>query len=378
MTDRSPTPDPFEEALAASLARYAAEAGGAGDAYTIADAMLDARRKRRYRIGLAAISGVLATAVVAGIAIGALAEPPPQVGPGPSESLAPSEPAPSATATQSPSTEPTSEALPGVEAPEACGFPDGTALSYAGRSTTSALDVQEVVGDPMSDDPADIYVTWDRIDWGGWGRVRLVCAIFVEPAGFVEVTVHPKDGGRATAPPEPSLPVPSCEPVPTPNQGLGDEPYEVTVAELWEADQCGDSLSEFGNSDLVLTAYLSGGFILDPCYSREPAWLTTCANGFFLQTPESRSGDDVGIQPPLVMAVLHPEVGALEDLQDDIYPGGEPALLRVTAHFDDPAAVECRFVDPDWRGPGPSPSPDDAIDECRNTLVVTVIEPIER
>ena len=206
MTDRSLTTDPFEEALAASLARYAADAGGTGDAYAIADTMLEARRKRRFRIGLAAISGVLATAVVAGIAIGALAEPQQQVGPGPSESAPSTEPTPSPT--PSPTLEPTSEALPGVEAPEACGFPDGTALSFAGRSTTSALDVQEVVGDPMSDDPADIYVTWDRIDWGNWGPVRLVCAIFVEPEGFVEITVHPDDGGRFSPTPGPSASAP--------------------------------------------------------------------------------------------------------------------------------------------------------------------------
>jgi hypothetical protein len=338
MTDRSPTPDPFEEALAVSLARYAADAGGTGDAYAIADAMLEARRTHRFRIGLAAISGVLATAVVAGIAIGALAEPQPQVGPGPSESLTPStEATPSASASPPPTLEPTSEALPGAEAPEACGFPDDTALSFAGRSTTSALDVQEVVGDPMSDDPADIYVTWDRIDWGNWGPVRLVCAIFVEPAGFVEITVHPDDGGRATPAPEPSLSVPSCEPAPSPNAAIGDGPYEVTVAELWEAGQCGDSLAEFGDNDLAFDAHPWGLGALDPCYSREPAWL-----------------------------------------REDLYPIGEPALLRVIAHFDDPAAMECRFVDPEWRGPGPgpSPSPSDVIDECRNTLVVTAIEPI--
>ena len=376
MTDRSQNPDPFEEVLAASLARYAAVAGSTGDAYAIADTMLEARRKRRFRIGLAAISGVLAMAVLAGIAIGALSEPQQQVGPGPSESLAPSsEATSSAAADPSPTLEPTGEALPGVEAPEACGFPDGTALSFAGRSTTSALDVQEAVGDPMSDDPADIYVTWDRVGWGNWGHVRLVCAIFVEPAGFVEVTVHPDDGGRATPAPEPSLPVPSCEPAPSPNAGIGDGQIEVTVAALWEAGQCGDSLAEFGDHDLVFDAHPWGLGAVDPCYSREPAWLSTCGNGFFLLPPGSRSGDNPTLRPPLVLAVLHPELGVLEDMREDLYPIGEPALLRVTAHFDDPAAMECRFVDPEWHGPGPSPSPSDVIDECRNTLVITAIEP---
>jgi hypothetical protein len=94
--------------------------------------------------------------------------------------------------------------LPGQEAPEACGFPAGTALSYAGRSTTATLGVQEVVGDPMSHDPADIYITRDAFDQGAL-HGRLVCAIFVNEPGFVEVTVHPDDGGRISETPEPSF-----------------------------------------------------------------------------------------------------------------------------------------------------------------------------
>jgi hypothetical protein len=60
----------------------------------------------------------------------------------------------------------------------------------------------------MSDDPADIYVTRDGVDWGNWGRVRLVCAIFVD-LDFVEITVHPEDGGRYSPAPVPTAPEPS-------------------------------------------------------------------------------------------------------------------------------------------------------------------------
>lgn len=99
----------------------------------------------------------------------------------------------------------------GDEAPEGCGFPDGTALSYAGRSTTAALNVQEVVGDPLSDDPADIYITRDKFDQGDL-HGRLVCAIFVDQPGFVEITVHPADGGRFS-----EEPVPAATPTPLPS-----------------------------------------------------------------------------------------------------------------------------------------------------------------
>ena len=84
----------------------------------------------------------------------------------------------------------------------------GTALSYAGRSTTSALNVQEVVGDPMSDDLADIYITRDKFDQGDL-HGRLVCAIFLDQPSFVEITVHPADGGRVRP-----------EPLPTPDPTL--------------------------------------------------------------------------------------------------------------------------------------------------------------
>ena len=100
----------------------------------------------------------------------------------------------------------------GIEAPERCGFAEGTLLSYAGRATTAGLDVQEVVGDPMSDDPADIYVTRDTFDQGSL-HGRLVCAIFVNAPDFVEITVHPEDGGRVTE----HEPTPVITPTPLPS-----------------------------------------------------------------------------------------------------------------------------------------------------------------
>jgi hypothetical protein len=79
-----------------------------------------------------------------------------------------------------------------VEAPAECGFAEGTELAFAGRSTTALLGVNEVQGDPMSVEPADIYVTRDAFDQGE-NHGRLVCAIFINQPGFVEITVHPAD-----------------------------------------------------------------------------------------------------------------------------------------------------------------------------------------
>lgn len=368
MTVRSQNSDPFEEALAASLERYAADVGGTGDAYSIADAMVEVRRKRRFRSGLAAISGVLAAAVVAGIAIGALSEPQPQLGPAPTESLRPTE-------SLTPSPEPTPETLRGVEAPEACGFPDGTGLSFAGRSTTAELDVQEVVGDPMSFEPADIYITSDKVDWGGWGRVRLVCAIFVDHAGFTEITVHPEDGGRFSPAPESSALESTCSPSPSPAARVGDGPYRVTATELWQAGQCGDALAKYGEADLILVAYPSGIGAVDPCPPLEPSWFNSCATGLFLRSPDAPQ-DEHG-RGPMALAVIHPDLGVMADIQDELYSrAGETTLLQFTAHFDDPAASECRYAE--WAvDRGPSPSPTEVVEMCRSTLVITAFEPVE-
>ncbi len=376
MTDRSQHPDPFEEALAASLERYTADVDVTGDAYAMADAMLGVRRQHRFRIGLGAVAGGLATAVLAVIAIGALAEPQPQVGPASTESPRATE---SLQPTEGliPSPEPSAETLPGVEAPEACGFPEGTGLSYAGRSTTARRGVQEVVGDKWSFEPADIYITSEKQEQANGIRGRLVCAIFVN-ADFVEVTMHPEDGGRFSPAPESSVFEATCSPSPTPAPRSGDEPYVVTATELWEAGQCGDALARYGGADLTLVAYPSGlNGVVDPCPSLEPPWFQDCSVDavVFLRAPDAPR-DELGLGPTAA-AVIHPDLGALPDIRDDLgLEPGATTLMRFTAHFDDPAASECRYEE--WNGGlGPSPTPGEVVEECRSTLVITAFEPVE-
>ncbi|HJP70618.1 MAG TPA: hypothetical protein VJ975_02775 [Candidatus Limnocylindria bacterium] len=81
------------------------------------------------------------------------------------------------------------------------------------------LGVQEVVDDPMSDDLADIYITRDEFDQGEL-HGRLVCAIYPESAGFVEVTVVPEGWELGGArPPDPPTPEPT--PIPErPSNGI--------------------------------------------------------------------------------------------------------------------------------------------------------------
>ena len=84
--------------------------------------------------------------------------------------------------------------------------------------------------DPMSDEPADIYITRDPITQEGWGPLgRFVCAIFVgENEGFVEITMHPEDWGLYSPVPRPGEPA---------NGLSADEATEAARAGLPQGDE---------------------------------------------------------------------------------------------------------------------------------------------
>lgn len=139
----------------------------------------------------------------------------------------------------------------GIEAPPECGFPPGTPLEFAGRSTTATLGVEEAVGDPMSDDPADIYVTRDAFDQGDL-RGRLVCAVFVDSPGFVEITVHPDDGGRFVPP----TPYPSSTP---PIGGISEaQALDVAVGQVDQPTEWNVPVVEAGPIAQILPFVLDG------------------------------------------------------------------------------------------------------------------------
>jgi hypothetical protein len=142
---------------------------------------------------------------------------------------------------------------PGPEAPAECGFLPGAALEFAGRSTYAALGVGDAAGassDPMSDDPADIYITRDTYNQGQL-HGRLVCAIFVGAnQWFVEITVHPQDWGRFTPVPEPGEPtngLSETEAAEAARAGL-PEPHEWAI-QIWDAGPIGDFYPEWKEHD---------------------------------------------------------------------------------------------------------------------------------
>ena len=173
--------------------------------------------------------GLLLLAATVGLAGCRLAGAPP------SELASPTEVAlPTAMASPSGVASPSGSAAAEVlEAPEDCQFPAGVALEFAGRSTYAELHVGDAKGDsvdPMSDEPADIYITRDPITREGSGPLgRFVCAIFVGAnQGFVEITMHPEDWDRYSPVPKPGEPA---------NGLSADEAIEAVRAGLPDGDE---------------------------------------------------------------------------------------------------------------------------------------------
>lgn len=124
-------------------------------------------------------------------------------------------------------------------APE-CGFRVGTELQYAGRSTTSDLGLVRVEDDPiMGVVPADIFITRDAMQQGEL-HGRLVCAVYSQPAGFVEITVHPADVEPTPEPPppvrRPGDGITAAEAVEIAREGFGPA-WEVRVSESGPVSQ---------------------------------------------------------------------------------------------------------------------------------------------
>jgi len=65
-------------------------------------------------------------------------------------------------------------------------------------------------------------------------------------------------------------------------------------------------------------------------------------------------------------AVLHPEIETLR-------PRVMDTLVRLSGHYDDPAAMDCVYAS--YPDPGPPPATE-VVDMCRATFVITAMEPL--
>ncbi len=123
-----------------------------------------------------------------------------------------------------------------------------------------------------------------------------------------------------------------------------------------------DPVACFGNAPLTFDALLDGAGAVDCPGSVEPAWLYCPDDGVLMLVGETRK-----LGAPFLLLVVDPTSG----FSLSAYFGTN---VRVTGHFDDPAAQTCRE---NGSFPGESPRPAaGVIESCRVTFVVTDVVPL--
>jgi hypothetical protein len=120
----------------------------------------------------------------------------------------------------------------------------------------------------------------------------------------------------------------------------------------------GDPVACYGDAPLSFDATWLGGGEADCPAAPKPAWLACSA--FSLQAP----GDTRKLGPPGLFVAIHPSA--------DLSIPSEPyAQVRVTGHFDDPAAKKCRETQ---LGDAETLAPvAETIEHCRRVFVVTEV-----
>jgi len=134
-----------------------------------------------------------------------------------------------------------------------------------------------------------------------------------------------------------------------------------------------DPVACYGDGPITVEAEVLAVGAID-CAGVEPAWFM-CSAWVWLQPIAARATSTGFVlaktsgpnQAPWMFATIHPDAAAAA--QDII--GRE---LRVTGHFDDPAAQTCRETAAPFGGP--ATPPDEVIASCRNLFVMTGFESV--
>jgi len=187
-------------------------------------------------------------------------------------------------------------------------------------------------------------------------RVMAVAAV-VAVAAFISFGVSNLISNVGTSP------SPSASAEPTASADCVNPPTDITtlidLQSTGPLDPAGDPVACYGNAALTFDATWYGGGVADCPSAPEPAWLACSA--FSLQP----FGDTRKLGAPQLWVAVDPSVS---------FGPSEPyAQVRVTGHFDDPAAQTCRDTQP---MPGESPGLRPvavAIEGCRRTFVVTEV-----
>lgn len=128
-----------------------------------------------------------------------------------------------------------------------------------------------------------------------------------------------------------------------------------------------DPLACYGGEDVTVEGYLQGMGAVD-CGPLEPAWMA-CERTVELRPLETASSTGIVLVArgtiPLMTAVLHPSLGLYPD---DVIGDA----MQITGHYDDPAALTCRYTDQE----AAPEDPEAAVQDCRHRFVIVALQPI--
>jgi hypothetical protein len=208
-------------------------------------------------------------------------------------------------------------------------------------------------------------------------RVAAVTAVIAIAVlgGLQFGSLVPDIGASSPSPSEVGTPshssTPSAVPTASLPAGCVNPPTNITtlidLQSTGPLDPAGDPVACYGNAPLTFDATWYGGGVADCPAQPEPAWLACSA--YILQLP----GDTNKLSRVQLFVAVDPSVG---------FSPSEPyAQVRVTGHFDDPAAQTCRATS-SFPGEPPEPvavTPEPVamtIEGCRRTFVITEVVPL--
>jgi hypothetical protein len=161
------------------------------------------------------------------------------------------------------------------------------------------------------------------------------------------------DVGESSPSPSISAPSPSTSPSASPSADCVNPPADITS--LIDA---ADPVACYGNAPITLDAEVIAG-IADCPIVVEPTWLS-CPQTFLMLVGETRK-----VGAPMLSVAVDPASG--------VSMGAPNTNVRITGHFDDPAAQTCRETErPPQAGGTPEPA-EVTIENCRRILVVTEV-----
>jgi hypothetical protein len=174
------------------------------------------------------------------------------------------------------------------------------------------------------------------------------------------------DVGESSPSPTITEPSPSATPSASLPAGCVNPPTDITTLIALQStgplDPGVDPVACYGSAPLTFDATWYGGGVADCPSAPEPAWLA--CSSFSLQA----AGDTRKVGAPQLFVAVDPSVSLSIS---EAY-----AQVRVTGHYDDPAAQTCRETQLGGGAESLAPAAE-TIERCRRTFVVTEVVPLD-